>query len=263
VPPRVWPVLLAYLIAVLTIIVATLAAIAALHAANPDVPDAELLGGISGLVAGGLASAVALLITVMLVSQPFDAATLRLLPGRETGPDLVVAVVGMLALGQALDSLAILVGLGGQGSMPAIRQALTGVRGAELFTAVVVLGVVAAAAEEIFFRGYMQTRLRASWRPGTAVAVTSIAFALLHMEWIHASMALVLGLYLGTLVERTGSVLPAVVCHVVNNSVFTLVTALVGAMDDRRMNMILLGLAVPVFLACGVVLLRRLPRAIP
>jgi membrane protease YdiL (CAAX protease family) len=260
VPPRVWPVFLAYLIAVLTIIVASLAAVAALHAANPDVPDRELLGGVTGLIAGGLASAVALLITVVLVSQPFDAATLRLLPGREAGADLIAAVLGMLALGQALDSLAMLTGFGRQGSMPMIRQALSGVRGAELFGAVVVLGVMAAAAEEIFFRGYMQTRLRAAWRPATAVVVTSAAFALLHMEWIHASMAFVLGLYLGAVVERTGSVLPAVVCHVVNNSVFTVITALTGTVDGR-LNLILLGIAVPVFLACGALLLRRLPRA--
>jgi membrane protease YdiL (CAAX protease family) len=166
----------------------------------------------------------------------------------------------MLALGQVLDSATMLAGLGRHGSMPAIRQALTGIEGSDLFAAVVVLGLMAGAAEEVFFRGYMQTRLRLAWRAGPAILATSVAFGLLHMEWLHAAMAFVLGLYLGVLTERTGSALPAIVCHVVNNSVFTVVTALTGTIDDRRMNMILLGASVVVFASCAWFLLRRLPR---
>lgn len=259
--PRVWPVLLAYLLAVVTIVLASLAALGALRAANPDIPDAELMGGVLALIAGGLASSTALVLTVVLVSQPFEAAALRLLPGRETGVDLAAAVLGMLALGQVLDSIAILSGLGQQGSLSAIRKALSGIDGGELFAAVIVLGVMAGAAEELFFRGYMQTRLRLAWgRAGPAIVVTSAAFALLHVEWIHALMAFVLGVYLGALTERTGSALPAIVCHVVNNSLFTVVTAVSGTVDDVRTNAILLGLSVVVFLACGAFLLRRLPR---
>jgi membrane protease YdiL (CAAX protease family) len=261
VTPRVWPVFVAYLVAVLTIVLASLAALGALRAANPDVSDTELLGGPMGLIAGGLASATALVLTVVLVSQPFDAAALRLVPGRETGLDLAAAVLGMLALGQTLDSATMLLGLGGRGSMPAIRQALTGIEGGELFAAVVVLGLMAGAAEEVFFRGYMQTRLRAAWRAGPAILATSVAFALLHMEWIHAAMAFVLGLYLGALSERTGSALPAMVCHVANNSVFTVVTAIAGTVDGRRVNAMLLGASVVVFVSCVAFLRRRLPPA--
>jgi membrane protease YdiL (CAAX protease family) len=262
VTPRVWPVFLAYLIAVLTIVLASLAALGALRAANPDVPDPELLGGVLGLIAGGLASSTALMLTVVLVSQPFEAAVLRLLPGRERGADLAAAVLGTLALGQVLDSAAMLTGLGRVGSLPAIRRALTGLDGPELFGAVVVLGLMAGGAEEIFFRGYMQTRLRLAWRAGPAIVATSAAFGLLHMEWIHAAMAFALGLYLGGITERTGSVLPAIVCHVVNNVVFIIVTAAAGTVDGWRVNVILLGASVIVFAACGAFLLRRLPRAV-
>ena len=260
--PRVWPVFLAYLVAVLTVILASLAALGALRAAYPDLPDTELLAGVTGLLAGGLASSTALVLTVALVSQPFEPAAMRLVPGRESGVDLAAAVVGMLALGQTLDSVTMLVGAGRQGTMSAVRRALTGVEGGELFAAVVVLGVMAGGAEELFFRGYMQTRLRVAWRPGPAILATSAAFALLHMEWIHAAMALVLGLYLGALTERAGSALPAIVCHVVNNSVFTVATALTGTVDDRRVNALLLGASAVVFVACAGFLMRRLPRAI-
>ena len=259
--PRVWPVFLAYLLAVLTILLVSLAALSVLRAASPDVPDNELLGGVMGLIAGGLASSAALVLTVTLVSQPFDAAALRLVPGRETGADVGAAVLGMLALGQILDSITMLIGLGRRGSMPAIRDALTGTQGGELFAAVVVLGLLAGAAEEVFFRGYMQTRLRLAWRAGPAIFTTSLAFGLLHMEWIHAAMAFVLGLYLGALSERTGSALPAIVCHVTNNSVFTVVTAALGTIDGQRINALLLAASLAVFAGCAGFLLRRLPRA--
>jgi membrane protease YdiL (CAAX protease family) len=257
---RVWPVFVAYFVAVVTIVLASLVALGVLRVANPDVADTELLAGVVGLIAGALASSTALVLTVMLAAQPLDAPSLRLLPGRELGIDLVAAIAGMLALGQALDSLSMLAGLGQRGTMPAIRQALAGAGGGELFGAVVVLGVIAGTSEELFFRGYMQTRLRAAWRPGPAILATSAAFALLHMEWIHAAMAFVLGLYLGALTERAGSALPAIACHVVNNSVFTVATAFGGTVDDRRTNLILLATSLAVFAGCAWFLARRLPR---
>ena len=261
--PRVWPVFVAYLSAVAMIILASLVALGVLRAANPDIADTELLAGTAGLIAGALASSVALALTVVLAAQPFETGALRLLPGRERGPDLAAAIAGMLALGQALDSVTILAGLGQQGTMPAIRRALTGAAGGELFAAVVVLGVIAGTAEELFFRGYMQTRLRAAWRPGPAILATSAAFALLHMEWIHAAMAFVLGLYLGALTERVGSALPAIACHVVNNGVFTVVTGLGGTVDDRRTSVLLLAVSLVAFACCVAALVRRLPRVPP
>src|SRR5256886_12911355 len=49
---------------------------------------------------------------------------LRLVPGWETGRALAVMVVGMLALGQSLDSLTMLTGLGDKGTLAAMRGAL-------------------------------------------------------------------------------------------------------------------------------------------
>ena len=71
----------------------------------------------------------------------------------------MLAVVGMLALGQTLDSLTELAGLAQHGNMAMIRSALAQVAGPDLFLAVLIVGVMAGSAEEIFFRGYMQTRL--------------------------------------------------------------------------------------------------------
>ncbi|HXG16623.1 MAG TPA: CPBP family intramembrane glutamic endopeptidase [Calidithermus sp.] len=251
---RLWGVLAVYLLAFLGVVAFSVVAAAALKAANPDVPDPELFDGLPGLLAGGLASSAALALTVVAVTRPLNAQRLRLQPGRETGRDLAAAIVGTLALGQALDSLVTLAGLGQHGALAVIRRALEGADGPALFAAVVIIGILAGGAEEVFFRGWMQTRLREHWPPGRAVVVTSLLFGLMHLEWLHAALALALGLWLGFVTEQTGSALPALAAHVINNAVFTLLTATAGTVTGRDPNALLALASAAVFLAC----LRRL-----
>jgi len=222
---RAWPVFLAYLLAFVAIVAFSIVAADLVRVLFPDVPEQELWGGLPGLLAGGLASSAALFVTVLIACRPFDPARLRLLPGRENGIDLAVIVIGTLALGQALDSLTTIVGLADRGSLATIRRALEGAVGPELFAAVLVIGPLAGTAEEIFFRGYMQTTLSTRWRPAIAIVITSVAFGVMHLEWVHALLALALGLWLGFVAEQKGSALPAVTAHVINNTLFTLLTA--------------------------------------
>jgi membrane protease YdiL (CAAX protease family) len=257
----VWPVFVAYAIAFVAIVVCSTLAVAVVRSLDPEAPEAEALAGLPGLLAGGIASSVGLMVTLAIVARGLSPARLRLVPGRESGRDLLVMIVGVLALGQALDSLTMLAGLGDQGTMETIRRALARASGPELFAAVVVIGVLAGTAEEVFFRGYMQALLREGWGPRLAVVVTSAAFGLLHLDWIHAPLAFALGLYLGHLTERTGSALPAVACHVVNNAVFTVLTAAFGALTAPGPNAVLLATTGPIFVACLVWLRRSLPGA--
>ena len=209
-PPRLWTVFAAYLVAFVAIVTLSLVAVGVLRSMYPDVPDPALFEGLPGLIAGGLASSLALLLTVLLFNRPLEPVLLRLVPGWETGRALAVMIVGMLALGQCLDSLTTLAGLGDKGTLAAIRSVLADAAGPELFLAVLVISVVAGSAEELFFRGYMQTRLGQRLPPVVAVVVTSVAFGLFHLEWLHALLAFVLGLYLGWITEVAGSALPAI-----------------------------------------------------
>jgi membrane protease YdiL (CAAX protease family) len=249
--PRVWPVLVAYLLAFVTIVGFSLVAALLLRAAFPELPEREVFDGLPGILASAIASAAALVVTLLIVARPVDPVRLRLMPGRETGAQLGAMIVGTLALGQALDSVTVLTGLANRGAMAVIRRAIESATGPDLFAAVVVIGVLAGSAEEMFFRGYMQGRLRERFTPAVAVVITSVAFALLHLEWIHAGMALVLGLWLGFVTEQAGSALPAVAAHVINNALFTLLTALIGNIDDRALNMMFLAASSVIFLGCA------------
>jgi membrane protease YdiL (CAAX protease family) len=248
--PRLWPVALSCVAALITLVAFSLLAVEAVRSLYPDLPERAALEGLPGLLAGSIASAAAFVVTALIASGGVAPTTLRLVPGRETNLTLVLAVVGTLALGQLLDSLTVLAGLSEHGNMKMIRSALAQAVGPELVLTVLVVGVLAGTAEEIFFRGYMQTRLVQRLSRRTAVVVTSLCFGAFHMDPLHGLLALILGLYLGWITELTGSALPAIVCHVVNNALFTVLTALWGAVGGLGLN-IALGLAgAVVFAGC-------------
>jgi uncharacterized protein len=234
--PPIWPVFVTYAGAFVAILAFSILAAAATRALYPDLSDRAIGEGLAGLLAGGIASSAALLTTVLLANRGASLAALRLVPGSESGRALLVMVVGMLAVGQLLDSLTMLAGLGQQGAMALIRRALAEATGPSLFAAVVVIGVLAGSAEEVFFRGYMQTRLGARLPAPAAIVITSACFAVLHVEWLHAVLAFALGLYLGWITELSGSALPAAVCHVVNNALFTMLTAVWGTAESFGLN---------------------------
>jgi membrane protease YdiL (CAAX protease family) len=256
--PRLWPVFLSCVAAFVTIVAFSLLAVAVVRSQYPDVPDRVSLEGFPGLLAGSIASSSAFLLTTLVASGGPAPAALRLVPGRESGRTLVLALVGMLALGQTLDSLTELTGLARHGNMAMIRNALAQVAGPDLFLAVLIVGVMAGSAEEIFFRGYMQTRLVQRLPRGVTVLITSLCFGVFHLDWLHGLLALILGLYLGWLTELTGSALPAVACHVINNTLFTVLTATWGTVGGFELNVALGAAGAVVFV--GVIFgLRRAP----
>jgi uncharacterized protein len=80
-----------------------------------------------------------------------------------------------------------------------------------LFLAFVTL--VPPVAEELLFRGYVQRRLLRRWSPWVGITVTSLLFAAVHLDPHLVAVALPLGLWLGWVAWRTGSVWPGVFCH--------------------------------------------------
>lgn len=67
--------------------------------------------------------------------------------------------------------------------------------------------------EEMLFRGYIQQRLLKRWSPIWAIGVTSLLFALVHITPHGIAVALPLGIWLGVIAWRTGSIGPSIACH--------------------------------------------------
>ena len=90
--------------------------------------------------------------------------------------------------------------------------------------------VLAPLAEEVFFRGLLQSMLRRYLgRPWGAILVTSLLFAAVHGEYYDTVPALfVLGVALGYNYERCGRLYPSILIHMIFNGVSVL-SKLTGA----------------------------------
>jgi len=136
---------------------------------------------------------------------------------RRSIPSLSLAVLVGLCLSQVVGAFVHMArDLAESTSLELINEAVAGASPVA-FVAIVVGFVAAAIGEELFFRGAMQSRLRARWGPKRAIVVTAALFGLLHFDPLHAAFATLFGLYLGWTVERAASLAPALAIHGTNN----------------------------------------------
>jgi membrane protease YdiL (CAAX protease family) len=83
--------------------------------------------------------------------------------------------------------------------------------------------LLAPFAEEVTFRGYLLSTLRTHAGPWLAIGASALLFAAMHVDPVRFPAVFLLGLYLGWLAWRSGSVWPAVAAHAVNNGIGSLV----------------------------------------
>jgi membrane protease YdiL (CAAX protease family) len=82
----------------------------------------------------------------------------------------------------------------------------------------ILLSVVPALVEEILFRGYIQRRFLQRWSPAVAIGVSSLLFAVMHMDSLQHIIAVVpLAVVTGLLAYRTNSVKPGMLVHGLHN----------------------------------------------
>ncbi len=87
---------------------------------------------------------------------------------------------------------------------------------------VILLAAVPAVCEELFFRGYALSGLRGALGTGAAVAVVAVTFGLHHHSIHRLAITTGLGLLLGLLVVRGGSIWPAMLAHFLHNGLSVL-----------------------------------------
>lgn len=78
--------------------------------------------------------------------------------------------------------------------------------------------VAAPLAEELMFRGVIQTRLERAMPVWAAVVLQAVLFGVVHGTPIQMAYAFLLGLAFGFLRSRTGSILPGIAAHAAFNA---------------------------------------------
>lgn len=85
---------------------------------------------------------------------------------------------------------------------------------------VLIVGVMAAVFEEIFFRGLLQrSLLKRGLHPVLAIALTSVFFGGTHFQLLQLPGLIVAGAVFGTLAYRAGRLGPAIAAHLTFNMV--------------------------------------------
>lgn len=87
------------------------------------------------------------------------------------------------------------------------------------FSMFFLLVIVAPLSEELLFRGIILRGLLSRYRPMSAILLSSMLFALMHLNPWQTISAFTLGLIYGWFYLRTGSVWPGVVGHAINNGI--------------------------------------------
>ena len=104
--------------------------------------------------------------------------------------------------------------------------------------------------EEVLFRGAIQGLLmRYFGRPWLAIILSALVFGIFHMNPVQIVYATLLGIVLGWIYYRTGSLLSVIVGHVLNNSLAVVTTLAFGSVDEQVVANSAAGIAGFVFFA--------------
>ena len=123
-----------------------------------------------------------------------------------------------------------------------------------------VIGLLAPLSEEIVMRGAILKELLKSEKLGLwpAITISALMFALIHMNPAQMPHAFLIGLLLGWMYWRTGSILPGVAYHWANNSIAFVMFAFYPDPDMKLVDMFK-GSELHVYMALGFSLLILLP----
>nr|PZN71864.1 MAG: hypothetical protein DIU55_07790 [Bacillota bacterium] len=161
---------------------------------------------------------------------------LRMLTLRGLGRSVLLGLVGWAAA-QLMGAVLILAVQQMGGRMVQTYQMLLDA-GSTL--ALLVGALVPAICEELSFRGYVLGALR-SLGPSAAVVLTGLLFGALHLSLVRLVPLTLLGMLWALAVQRSGSILPGMIMHLINNGTALLLTFFV---QDRASPADLQGLEV-------------------
>jgi hypothetical protein len=141
---------------------------------------------------------------------------LRKISGRTTGSALLISA-GIIVLVDELDRIVNML-LPAPELFANMESLLNLDSSGFAIISIFTIAIVAPVFEEMIFRGFLQKFLEEKWQdPTRAILVTSLFFTLVHMNPFWAIQIYLLGIVLGFLAWKTGSIIPGIILHALNN----------------------------------------------
>ncbi len=134
----------------------------------------------------------------------------------------VVSAIGIAGVGFLVDEIIFLLhsvapGFFDAAGLATFNQLFTSASPLAFVGLTFVVATGPGIGEELFFRGFVLRAFRAELPAWIAVGFSSLLFGILHMDVLQGLGAMLIGIYLGVVALRTGSVWPGVAAHAVNN----------------------------------------------
>jgi membrane protease YdiL (CAAX protease family) len=172
------------------------------------------------LLAALFAINTVLLLAVSFTGAHFSAERWRrrlAIPSLRAPPiDVVLLVIGTLGVGAVASTISQRLGAYDDSTIKVMRDSLLAAS-PSVAVLLAVFGSLGGVGEEIFCRGYLQTRLIARAGPAVGVVVSALFFGALHMDLVHGTFAFFVGVLIGVVAWRTQSIMTGLYAHGVNN----------------------------------------------
>lgn len=122
---------------------------------------------------------------------------------------------------------------------------------------IVVVAIIPGLAEEIFFRGIVQTKLyKVFTNPLYAVVTSAAIFSFFHFQFYGFIPRMAVGILLGYLFLRSGNIWYPIVGHIVNNTLTLLMAFYVGTDGFEEGNAVTVLLIIPSVLISAFIIWR-------
>jgi membrane protease YdiL (CAAX protease family) len=145
---------------------------------------------------------------------------------RTRSVSVALAVALIIAAGPVAGTASVLVARAAPELTLGTLDTISGAVRGDLVDAVLVglaVALAPAVCEELVFRGLLLRAFTHRLGPATGVLLSSMLFGLIHVDPPQAAGALVLGLVLGWVTYRAGSLWPAMAAHAANNALAVVV----------------------------------------
>lgn len=104
------------------------------------------------------------------------------------------------------------------------------------------IAIMAPLVEELLFRGAIEGHLlQQGKKPWVAILISSLIFGIIHINPAQVPFAFAVGAVFGWLYYRTGSVVPGIIGHFINNSIATIQMMMLSKDELNTKTMDLIG----------------------
>ena len=146
--------------------------------------------------------------------------------------------IGMIVVSSELDNL-----LNFFLPIPEIfRKAFENLAGQKVFAiSIIYMGILPAITEEMFFRGLILDGFARNYSKRKAVFISALLFGLIHLNPWQFLTAFMIGLAAAWICIETNSILPCMLIHFINNTLYTVMVRLEDFVPIRGFNAITSG----------------------